>query len=153
MILTLLFTKKKENLQKKSGADHSFELIALEWHTKNLSKWTPAHANRILTRFQKDIFPWLGKRSISSIKAPDLLSALERIEKRGAIETAHRTLQNCSQVFRYAVITGRAESDISINLRGALKPINKSNHASITEVDSIGSLLRSIEGYEGHFVT
>lgn len=144
---------KERQLAQKLGEENSFELIALEWHAKNLSKWTPTHADRILTRFKKDIFPWLGKRSISSIKAPELLRALERIEKRGAIETAHRTLQNCSQVFRYAVITGRAESDISLNLRGALQPINKSNHASITEVDSIGSLLRSIEGYEGHFVT
>src|SRR3989304_2687595 len=74
-------------------------------------------------RLEPDIFPWLGGRPIAEIAAPELLASLRRIESRGAIETAHRAQQNCSQVFRYAVATGRAERDPTADLRGALTPL------------------------------
>ena len=67
-------------------------------------------AERMLIRFEKDIFPWLGKRPIAEIKAPDLLTVLRRTENRGALESAHRLMQNCGQVFRYAVATGRTDT-------------------------------------------
>ena len=76
------------------------------------------------------MFSWLGKRPIAEIKAPELLSVLRRIESRGAVETAHRSMQNCSQVFRYAVATGRAERDPTGDLRGALAPVKEKHHAS-----------------------
>ncbi len=144
---------KERKQARLIGSTNSFELVALEWHAKNVSVWTPEHGARILSRLQKDIFPWAGKQAISDIKVPELLKILERIQSRGAIETAHRALQNCSQVFRYAVQTGRAEYDICINLRGALQPVKKRNHASITVPKEIGSLLKAIEGYDGYYVT
>lgn len=143
----------ERKLARQLGAINSFELIALEWHAKNISKWTPKHGERILIRMQKDIFPWLGNRPIAEIKAPELLKAIERIQKRGAIETGHRALQSCSQVFRYAIVTGRAAYDISVNLRGALQPVKSNNHASITDPKAIAELLRAINCYQGHFVT
>jgi integrase len=82
-----------------------------------------------------------------------LLTTLRRIESRGALETAHRALQNCSQVFRYAVATGRAERDPSGDLRGALPPAKGRHHASITDPIAIGELMRLLEGYQGSFVT
>lgn len=145
--------KKERKLARQMGAENSFELIALEWHAKNINAWTQDHGKRILVRLQKDIFPWLGKCGITDIKAPELLKALERIQNRGALETAHRALQNCSQVFRYAVITGRAEHDITANLRGALAPVKTRNHASITNPNEICNLLKAIDGYQGYFVT
>lgn len=145
--------KQGIQLANKLNSDNSFESVALEWHNKNVSRWTPDHGAKILTRLKKDIFPWIGKHPISEIKAKQLLAVLERIQKRGAIETAHRALQNSGQVFRYAVITGRADSDISLNLRGALQPVKARNHASITDPTAIPHLLRAIEGYEGHFAT
>lgn len=145
--------KKERKIARQLGAVNSFELIALEWHAKNINAWTQDHGKRILVRLQKDIFPWLGKRGIADIKAPELLKTLERIQNRGALETAHRALQNCSQVFRYAVITGRAEHDITANLRGALAPVKTRNHASITNPDEISNLLKAIDGYQGYFVT
>ncbi len=78
---------------------------------------------------------------------------LRRIESRGAVETAHRAMQNCGQAFRYAVATGRAERDPTGDLRGALPPPKERHHASITEPKRIGALLRAIEGYEGFFAT
>jgi integrase len=92
-----------------------------------------SHGDRILRRLEKDIFPWLGKRPIAEIKAPELLAVLRRIESRGALETTHRAMQNCGQVFRYAVATGRAERDPTGDLRGAL--------------------LRAIYSYEGFLTT
>ena len=135
-----------------AGAE-SFEAIAREWHAKFSSGWVASHSDRILRRFENDLFPWLGKRPVADIKAPELLSALRRIEGRGAVETAHRAMQNCGQVFRYAVATGRAERDPTGDIRGALPPPKERHHASIIEPKRIGELLRAIDGYEGFFVT
>jgi len=136
----------------EAGAE-SFEAIAREWHAKFASGWTPTHSQRILGRFEKDVFPWLGKRPIAEVRAPDLLTVLRRIEGRGTRETAHRVKQNCGQVFRYAVATGRAERDPTGDLRGALPPTRAKHHASIVEPKGVGQLLRAIDGYEGQFVT
>jgi integrase len=131
----------------------SFEAVAREWHTKFPPGWVASHGDRILRRLEKDVFPWLGTRKIADIKAPELLSVLRRIENRGAQETAHRVMQNCGQVFRYAVATGRAERDPTGDLRGALPPPQENDHASIIEPKLIGQLLRAIDSYEGFFVT
>lgn len=145
--------KQIEKRSAKLAAENSFEAIAREWYVKFSPKWTHSHGERILRRLEKDIFPWLGQRPISEILAPELLSALHRIESRGAIETAHRAHQNCGQVFRYAVATGRAERDPSNDLKGAIPPAKKKHHASIIKPSAIGELLRAIDGYRGHFVT
>ena len=131
----------------------SFEAIAREWHVKFSPGWVPSHGDRILRRLERDVFPWLGKRPIAEIKAPDVLAVLRRIESRGAQETAHRAMQNCGQVFRYAVATGRAERDPTGDLRGALPPPKEKHHASITEPKRIGGLLRAIDAYQGFFAT
>jgi integrase len=135
------------------AAENSFQAIACEWHLKFLATWTEDHAKRIITRLENDIFPWLGKRPINEITAPELLSALRRVEKRGAIDTAHRIMQNCGQIFRYGIATGRAQRDVAADLRGALSPVKKSHLPTITDPKEIGHLLRAINGYRGHFIT
>jgi len=102
------------------GAE-SFEAIAREWHAKFSPGWVASHGDRILRRFEKDLFPWLGGRPIAEVKAPELLAVLRRIENRGALETAHRAIQKCGQVFRYAVAHGRAERAPTGDLRGVLR--------------------------------
>lgn len=139
--------------KQSQGDQDSFETIAIEWHEKFKHNWTVNHADRTLTRIKQNIFPWLGNKSISQITAPELLTALRRIESRGALETAHRTLQICGQVFRYAVATGRAERDPSADLKGALPPAKTKHHASLTEPKKIGELLRAINSYSGTFPT
>ncbi|PSJ16336.1 tyrosine-type recombinase/integrase, partial [Nitrosomonas supralitoralis] len=131
----------------------SFEEIAREWFTKFSIEWAPSHADKIIRRLERDIFPWIGRKPIISITAPELLSVLRRIESRGAIETAHRAHQNCGQIFRYAIATGRAERDPSPDLRGALPTVKQSHHAAITDPKAIGGLLRAIDAYQGYFVT
>jgi len=137
----------------KLAAENSFESIAREWHAKFTPKWTKEHGERILIRLEQNIFPWIGKRPITEVTAPEILSALRRVENRGAIETAHRISQICGQVFRYAIVTGRAERNPTADLRGALAPVKQKHHASITDPVEIGKLLRAIYDYRGSFVT
>lgn len=145
--------KQVSKRSARDAAENSFEMIAREWFTKFSTKWSSNHGERLLRRLEKDIFPWIGSRPISEITAPELLTVLRRMENRGAIETAHRAHQNCGQIFRYAIATGRAERDPSADLKGAIPPAKKKHHASIIKPSAIGELLRAIDGYQGHFVT
>ena len=134
----------------RAEVTNSFEIVAREWFDKFKDSWVPHHGSKIFARLEKDIFPVIGGKAVSSVAAPELLGALRRIEARGAIDTAHRALQNCSQVFRYAISTGRAERDVAADLRGALVPVKSKNLASITEPKAIGVLLRDIDEYTGN---
>jgi len=145
--------KKETKAIQKESVENSFENVAREWFTKNKHIWTEGHSKTIISRLELNAFPWLGAQPVSSITAPALLVVLRRIEDRGAIETAHRVKQICSQVFRYAVATGRAERDPSADLRGALSPAKSKRMATITDPKQIGELLRAIDGYEGHLIT
>src|SRR6185312_12333155 len=99
------------------------------------------------------VYPRLGSRPVSEITAPEVLAVLRPIESRGMNETAHRALQRCGQIFRYAIATGRATRDITSDLRGALAPVVVENRAAITEPMQIGALLRAIDDYIGHPTT
>ena len=131
------------------GAANSFEVVSREWIDQQMKSWVKGHGERILTRFERDIFPWIGARPIADLTAPELLTTVRRIEKRGALETAHRALGNCGQVFRYAIATGRAKRDPTGDLRGALPAVRPTHFAAITEPKRVGALLRAIDGYEG----
>ena len=131
----------------------SFEAVAREWFIKFAPGWSESHANRILRRLENDVFPWLGYRSIDQIDPPELLKVIRRIESRGALETAHRAIRNCGQVFRYAVATGRAERDPTTDLNGALPPARSRHYPTITDPEAIGDLLRAIDGYQGSPIT
>jgi integrase len=131
-------------------AANSFEVVAREWYAKHSPNWSANHGDRIIRRLERDIFPWIGGKPIADITAPQLLEAIHRIEQRGALETAHRALGNCGQVFRYAVATGRAERDPSGDLRGALPPVKGKKHfAAVTEPKKVAEVLRALDGYEG----
>ena len=134
-------------------AENSFQAVAIEWITKFSPNWSPDHAKRITCRMESDIFPWLGSLPINQIGSSEILKTLRRIESRGALDTAHRAMQNCGQVFRYAVASGKAERDPTADLRGALPPVRAKHHASITDPSAVGGLMRAIDSYEGYFVT
>lgn len=131
----------------------SFEEVAREWHAKFAPTWAESHASKIIRRLEMDVFPWIGARPVGSLKPMDLLALLKRVEERGAIETTHRIQQNCGQVFRYAVATGRADSDPSRDLRGALTPWKPEHYATLIDARDIGRLLRDIDGYDGGLLT
>jgi integrase len=142
------FKAAKKAAQAERSAN-SLEIIAREWWMARAAVWVPGHADRILRRFERDVFPTLGARAIADLDAPTILTVLRKIEDRGAIETAHRALTDIGQVCRYAIATGRLNSDPARDLRGALRPTQEKHHAAITDAAALGTLLRAIEGYQG----
>ncbi len=146
--------RRAEKASRSEVVVNGFEAVAREWHaTIHLAQVSAGHASRTLIRLEQDVFPWLGGLPVGEIKAPQLLQAMRRIEARGAIETAHRALQACGQVFRYAIATGRAERDPTPDLRGALKAVLVQHMAAITDPKRVGDLLRAIESYKGMPIT
>lgn len=132
---------------------NTFEVIAREWIEKqSAQRWTASHKTKVTNRLQNDVFPWLGKRPIDAISAPELLKILSRIEERGTADTAHRVLQSCGQVFRYAVASGRIKHNPCPDLKGALTPVKKQHLAAITDPTKVGALMRAIRGYQGDHV-
>ncbi|MFA6163977.1 MAG: integrase arm-type DNA-binding domain-containing protein [Methylobacter sp.] len=140
--------KKAVKSSKAESAANSFEIIAREWGSRKVNDWDDKN-NRSKRMLERNIFPWLGSKPIIDILPKDILECLRRVEDRGTIETAHRSLQICGQVFRYAVATGRVDRDITPDLRGALPPAKGEHFASITEPKQVAELLRAIDGYQG----
>lgn len=141
--------RKAAKSARADRAANSFEVVAREWFAKHQPNWADHHADRIIRRFERDVFPLIGDKPIAEVNAPALLLVVRKIEARGALETAHRALGNCGQVFRYAVATGRAERDPSGDLRGALPPVKGEHFAAITDPKRVGELLRALDGYQG----
>lgn len=133
----------------KQAEGESFEAIAREWFAKEEPTWVDSHADRILRRFERDVFPLIGARPVAGITAPEVLAVAQRIVDRGAVETAHRAVTNIGQVMRFATATGRATSDPTPALKGALPSPQAKHHAAITDPKALGDLLRAIEGYSG----
>lgn len=143
---------KKAVKASQEAKENTFEVISREWHEKQREAWVEKHAAKVISRLERDVFPWIGATPIDEIEAPDLLAVARRIEDRGANETAHRAMQNCGQIFRYAIATGRAKRDPSADLRGALKPMKKEHFAATIEPKGVGEILRAIDCYEGSLV-
>lgn len=141
--------KQQTKATSKETAANSFEVIAREWLTKQTPTWSAGTTTRMTRSFEADLFPYLGRRPIAEISAPELLAVLRKIEGRGAVETAHRVKQRAGEVFRYAIATGRADRDPTPDLKGALPPVKQKNFAAIKDPKGIGALLRAIDGYQG----
>jgi len=144
--------RKVQKAATVERAGNSFEAIAREWFARHAPGWAKTHADKIIARLEKDVFPWMGGRAIADLKAPDVLAVLRRVEARGALDTAHRVHQNCGQVFRYAVATGRADRDVSADLRGALPAARHTHFAAVTNPSEVASLLRALDAFQGTFV-
>ena len=143
--------RKAQKLARADSAANSFEVVAREWLSKYSPVWAKNHGGNIARRFERDIFPWIGAHPIADLSAPDILTVARRIESRGALETAHRAIQNCGQVFRYAIATGRASTDPTGALRGALRPVTSTHLAATTDPKQFAEILRAMEGYEGTY--
>lgn len=143
--------KREEKQARTDAAANTFEAVAQEWLTKTETKRAGITQDKVRSWVEKDIIPFIGKRPISTITARDVLTdVVRKIEARGAIDTAHRVKQLCGQIFRYAVVTGIAERDVTADLREALATKPAKHFAAITEPSQVGPLLRSIHDYSGH---
>ena len=145
-------TAKQEDKQAKAdAAGNTFEKVARDWLIKTKPKRAEITHLKVSTWLEKDAFPFIGNMPISTIGPRDVLDKVVRkVEARGAIDTAHRLKQLCGQVFRYAVVTGLAERDVTTDLREALVTKTTKHHAAITEPKQVGDLMRSIFAYTGH---
>ncbi len=141
--------KKAIKAAKQSLEANSFETVAREWIATKMQTKSESYQKNVLRRFELYLFPWIGKRVISEINAPELLDVIRRIEKLNKVETAYRTLQATGQVFRYAVQTGRTLRDITTDLRGALTPSVTKHMPSFTEPQQVAELMRALDGFTG----
>ena len=137
-----------KGLATKQDASNSFEAVALEW-LKIRGVKSESGDKRLRSLLERDLFPYLGSKPIADITSPMLLDVLRKIESRGAIETAHRAKQYCGQIFRYAIVTSRRETDPSIDLKGALSTPKEKHFAAILDPKKLGELLVAIENYQG----
>ncbi|WP_155935889.1 phage integrase central domain-containing protein [Methylibium sp. T29-B] len=132
----------------------TFEHVAREWLTTvHQVKVSAGHAERTRIRLEQDVFPWLGRRPIAELEAPELLTCLRRVEARGAIETSHRIKDSCGQVFRYGIAIGACTRNPAGDLKDALRPVESRHHAAIVDPKLGGELLRDMMAYAGHPVT
>ena len=144
--------KKAFKQQLILNSENTLEAITLEWHEKRKHLWTEKYATKLLKKFEQSVFPSLGNSPVNKITAPDLLAFLRKVETKGTLDKAHRLHQTIGQILRYAIATGRAERDVSADLRGALQPVKKQSLSHL-EAKELPELLQKLEKYEGDIQT
>lgn len=143
--------KKADKRAAKLAASNSFEAVALAWMEERRASVEPAQYEKTLARFRNDVFPWIGKRPIAEIDAPEVLTLLKRIDSRGARYTAHRVRAELSQAFRYGIKEGYCKADPARDLLGAIPSTRTIHFASIIEPIKVGEMLRAFDGFTGTF--
>ncbi|MEQ0311841.1 MULTISPECIES: tyrosine-type recombinase/integrase [Enterobacteriaceae] len=142
------FAKKEEKLVRDVQLNNTFQAVALEWHGTKVSRWSEGYASDIIEAFNKDIFPYIGQLPVNDIKPLVLLNVLRRMENRGATEKAKKVRQRCSEVFRYAIVTGRAEYNPAADLTSAMSG-HESKHYPFLTVEDLPDFFKALTGYTG----
>ncbi|MEQ4675607.1 integrase arm-type DNA-binding domain-containing protein [Providencia vermicola] len=144
--------RKSEKITQKYAAENTFKAVAMEWHASKCSTWSKGYASEILRCFENDVFPFIGSRPIDQLAPLELLAVLQKIEKRGALEQASKIRRRCGEVFRYAVITGRAKYNPAPDLSGAMnKPETK--HFPFLQESEIPDFVKALNNYQGSKIT
>jgi len=141
--------RQQTRVAQQEAHENSFENVAWEWIDKKKQAWTPGYARTIEGRLKLNLLPSLGKRPLSEITAPELLRALRKIEARGAIESAYRTLQIANSVFTYSIACGISDHNPAFGLTKALQSPTPKKMAALTNPAEVGGLMRAIHGYHG----
>ncbi|WP_218798779.1 tyrosine-type recombinase/integrase, partial [Klebsiella quasipneumoniae] len=142
------FAKKEEKLVRDVQLNYTFQAVALEWHGTKVSRWSEGYASDIIEAFNKDIFPYIGQLPVNDIKPLVLLNVLRRMENRGATEKAKKVRQRCSEVFRYAIVTGRAEYNPAADLTSAMSG-HESKHYPFLTIEELPDFFKALTGYTG----
>ncbi|ERK11195.1 Phage integrase, Phage P4-associated [Pantoea sp. AS-PWVM4] len=144
--------RKAEKIALCFSHENNFESVAREWHSSKKASWSEGYAKEVLNCLERDIFPYIGHRPIDQIEPLELLTVLQKIEKRGALEQASKVRRRCGEVLRYAVVTGRAKYNFAPDLVIALnKP--KQNHYPFLTEQEIPDFVKALEGYQGSLLT
>jgi integrase len=144
---------KRQWVTARQAADNTFEAVTREWMAREHEKVAEVTANKNRWLFETFLFPEIGHLPLTAITSRVLLDALRKIEAAGKQETARRAKIKAGQVFRFAILEGKAENDPTTALRGAVKRVKHKHHAAITDPAKIGQLLRDIAGFTGQPVT
>ncbi|MBA5239055.1 tyrosine-type recombinase/integrase [Pectobacterium aroidearum] len=144
--------KKVDKQLRQTLVDNTFKAIALEWHEYKRPNWSKGYAEDLMEAFENDIFPDIGKRPVAEIKPLEMLTSLRKLEKRGVLDKLRKIRQACNQVFRYAIVTGRAENNPASELASALPP-PKATHYPHLLPDELPTFLRALSTYSGSKVT
>ena len=146
--------RRANEIAEMEASKNTFEAVGREWLTLQESELNPRTVIKARAILERWAFPWIGNRKLSDISPRELLeNVLRRVEGLGKRETAHRLKQRCGQIFRYGIITGRADRDPTADLHRVLKTPKVRNHPAITDPVKVGALLRNIDGFDGQFVT
>jgi len=145
---------KKQAVQRAAASANTFESLARTWFAVQEARWTQVHAKDVIQSLENEIFPWLGKLPISEIDEPMVLMVLRKIERRGAIETAHRVRQRVSAVFVHAIAEGAVSRDPAASIGKALKPVpRKRRRPALLTLDELHEMLRKTEWEPGSPLT
>jgi len=146
--------KQEEKAVKLAAAANTFEVVARDWLAKTRSNRAQITQDKVTAWLENDAFPYIGKMPIADIGPRDVLEkVIRKVEARAAIDTAHRLKQLCGQVFRFAVVSGLADRDVTADLREALATKTTTHYAAVTDPKHLGQLMRSIFDYTGHLYT
>ncbi|MFV8867341.1 tyrosine-type recombinase/integrase [Serratia fonticola] len=144
--------RRAEKIALTHSNINTFEAIAREWHGSKLPTWSTNYANDVIRGFENNIFPYIGKRPIDQIAPLELLTVLQKIEKRGALELTGKIRRLCGEVFRYAVVTGRTRYNPAPDLASALnKP--KSRHYPFLTESELPEFMQALSNYQGSMLT
>ena len=144
--------RKANKIALQFAHENSFESIAREWHGSKTTTWSQGYAKEVLYCLERDVFPFIGQRPIEQIEPLELLTVLQKIEKRGALEQTSKIRRRCGEVLRYAVATGRAKYNFAPDLAIALnKP--KTQHFPFLTESELPTFVKALESYQGSLVT
>jgi integrase len=145
--------RKQDKHERKVAQENTFEAVARDWMKTKGKEWTDGYAAKTRACLERHAFPSIGSKPIKEITAPELLTVLRAIEKRGTVDMAHRIQQHCGAVFRYGIATGLLSADPTPSLRGALSTVKAEHYAALTDPKDFADLLRSIDEYRGEVTT
>ena len=140
--------RKQTKRTKRISAANTFAAVAQDWHTAKSTGWSTGHAAKILSSLESNVFPELGDRPITELTPPEILATVRVIEKRGSLEIASRVLQRIGSVFRFAIAEGKATTDPTRDLSGALQAPKRAHFKSLSQAE-LPEFLRKLYAYEG----
>lgn len=140
--------RKKEKQDSQAENSNTFEAIAREWYGRRVDRWSISYAEEMIKTFETDVFPYIGNRPITEIKPMELMGVLSILDERGATEKLRKIRQRCGEVWRYAIITGRAEYNPAPDLVSAFAP-HKKQHYAFLKADELPEFFRILNTYSG----
>ncbi|MDQ0510857.1 tyrosine-type recombinase/integrase [Ancylobacter amanitiformis] len=143
--------ERKRQIERKLNS--TFAHMAREWYESRKSGWVDRHAHDVISSLERDVIPEIGQIDMNEIRPRDVLEALRRVERRGAVETAHRLRQRIEEIFAFAMGMGLAEDNPAIVVRKALKPVRRGRQPAVVTLDEAREVLRAAEAIPGHPTT